>query len=76
VHGTAPDIAGKDLANPLACLLSAAMMLRHLGQKAPAGRIERAVPALLRGGRVRTRDLGGSATTSSITARLVELVRH
>src|SRR5262249_13865825 len=76
VHGTAPDIAGKDLANPLACVLSAAMMLRHLRQTVPAGRIARAVTALLRGGRVRTRHPGGWAATLGITARLVALVRR
>jgi isocitrate dehydrogenase (NAD+) len=74
VHGTAPDIAGKNLANPLAAVLSAAMLLRHVGQGRAGERIERAVAQLLREGRIRTRDLGGTATTSAVTDRLVHLV--
>src|SRR5213079_1584115 len=61
VHGSAPDIAGQNLANPLAAIMSGAKLLRHVGQKQAAGRIERAVERLLRQGRVRTRDLGGRA---------------
>jgi isocitrate dehydrogenase (NAD+) len=72
VHGTAPDIAGKNVANPLALILSSVMMLRHLGQPAPAARIERAVERLLAGGKVRTRDLGGRASTSDVARALVE----
>jgi isocitrate dehydrogenase (NAD+) len=75
VHGTAPDIAGKDQANPLATILSGVMMLRHLGQRRPAARIERAVHRLLAAGKVRTRDLGGRATTSEVTERLIKMVR-
>jgi isocitrate dehydrogenase (NAD+) len=75
VHGTAPDIAGKDLANPIAAILSGALLLRHIGQPRPAAAIERAVHRLLADGRVRTRDLGGRASTSGVTARLVALVR-
>jgi isocitrate dehydrogenase (NAD+) len=74
VHGTAPDIAGKNLANPLAVILSGAMLLRHLGQARPAGRIERAVDRLLGERRILTRDLGGHASTSAVTDRLVALV--
>ena len=63
VHGSAPDIAGQGVANPLAMLLSAAMMLRHgLDREADAARVESAVEAALAGG-LRTPDLGGSATT-------------
>lgn len=76
VHGTAPDIAGKDRANPIAVILSAAMMLRHLGQEGPARRIERGVDRLLGQGRVRTGDLGGRSTTSQVVARLGQLVRR
>ena len=75
VHGTAPDIAGKNLANPLAAILSGAMLLRHVGQGRAAGRIERAVDELLRKGRIRTRDLGGRATTSAVADRLIALMR-
>jgi isocitrate dehydrogenase (NAD+) len=74
VHGTAPDIAGKDLANPIAVILSSVMMLRHLGQTRPAARIERAVERLLRARRPRTRDLGGHATTTAVTERLLALL--
>jgi isocitrate dehydrogenase (NAD+) len=74
VHGTAPDIAGKNLANPLAIILSSVMMLRHIGQTRPAARIERAIERLLAQGKMRTRDLGGNATTSDITDRLIALL--
>jgi isocitrate dehydrogenase (NAD+) len=71
VHGSAPDIAGKGLANPIALILSAALMLRHIGQAAAAQRIERAVWAVLEADRGLTRDLGGDGTTATITERLV-----
>jgi isocitrate dehydrogenase (NAD+) len=74
VHGTAPDIAGKNLANPLAVLLSGAMLLRHVGQTRAAQRVQRAVDRLLAEGRVRTRDLGGTATTTAVTERLIALL--
>jgi isocitrate dehydrogenase (NAD+) len=64
VHGSAPDIAGKNLANPTALLLSAVMMLRHIDEGDAADRITRALGAVLTGRRVRTRDLGGTATTT------------
>lgn len=67
VHGTAPDIAGKDLANPTALLLSACMMLRHMKLEAFAERIEKAVLTTIAEGNVRTRDLGGSASTTAFT---------
>src|SRR2546425_183343 len=66
VHGSAPDIAGKGLANPIAMILSGAMMLRHLGEQAAAGAVEQAVDELLVEGRVRTPDLGGEATTIQV----------
>jgi isocitrate dehydrogenase (NAD+) len=74
VHGTAPDIAGKNFANPLAALFSGVMLLRHLGQSAAADRIDRAVDKLLREGRTRTRDLGGVATTTAVRDRLIRLL--
>jgi isocitrate dehydrogenase (NAD+) len=64
VHGSAPDIAGKGIANPTALLLSALLMLRHIGEGAMADRIMQAMSATLSDG-VRTRDLGGTATTSA-----------
>jgi isocitrate dehydrogenase (NAD+) len=64
VHGSAPDIAGKNLANPLALLLSAVLMLRYLGENDAADRIMAAIERVLTAGVSRTRDLGGTASTS------------
>jgi isocitrate dehydrogenase (NAD+) len=63
VHGSAPDIAGKNLANPTALLLSALLMLRHVGEGAMANRIMTALGEVLSEGTTRTRDLGGTAGT-------------
>jgi isocitrate dehydrogenase (NAD+) len=63
VHGSAPDIAGKSLANPTALLLSAVLMLRHIDERPSADRIMQALGGVLTAGAVRTRDLGGSAST-------------
>jgi isocitrate dehydrogenase (NAD+) len=63
VHGSAPDIAGKQLANPTALLLSAILMLRHIDEGAAADRIMRALGQVLTASQIRTRDLGGSAST-------------
>jgi isocitrate dehydrogenase (NAD+) len=65
VHGSAPDIAGQNVANPTALLLSAVMMLRHIDEPDAAGRIERALGRVLEQGTVRTRDLGGTASTTA-----------
>ncbi len=67
VHGSAPDIAHKNLANPTALLLSALMMLDHIGERARAERIRAALSRVLTEGRVRTRDLGGQASTTEFT---------
>ena len=67
VHGSAPDIANKNLANPTALLLSAVMMLDYMGDAAHAGRIRQALGRVLTGGHVRTRDMGGTATTTEFT---------
>jgi tartrate dehydrogenase/decarboxylase/D-malate dehydrogenase len=66
VHGSAPDIAGKGIANPLAAILSAALMLDHLGLAASAGAIRDAVVHVLKTGEARSPDLGGRATTSEV----------
>jgi isocitrate dehydrogenase (NAD+) len=63
VHGTAPDIAGKGIANPGALVLAACLMLDHIGDRFRADRIRRSVESTIRGGKVLTRDLGGTATT-------------
>ena len=65
VHGSAPDIAGKNLANPTALLLSAVLMLRHIDEGSAADRIMAALARVLTERRVRTRDLGGTATTTT-----------
>jgi isocitrate dehydrogenase (NAD+) len=74
VHGSAPDIAGQDLANPTALLLSALMMLRHLGEDEAATRIMAALNRVLAAGQVRTRDLGGSATTTEFTTAVCQAI--
>ncbi len=71
VHGSAPDIAGKGLANPIALLRSAALMLEHIGQRRPAERIEQSVRRTLEARRGLTRDLGGDGNTATITEQLV-----
>jgi homoisocitrate dehydrogenase len=70
VHGSAPDIAGQGLANPIGAILSAAMLLDHIGQGAAAERVRRAVNATIEQG-VLPRDLGGVATTREVTRRIV-----
>jgi isocitrate dehydrogenase (NAD+) len=67
VHGSAPDIADQNLANPTALLLSALLMLDHLDEHDKAERIRGALMRVLRDGRVRTRDLGGHASTTEFT---------
>lgn len=71
VHGTAPDIAGKNLANPTALILSAIMMLQHLNEREAADRIRQALERVLMRGEVRTRDLGGHATTTEYTNAII-----
>ena len=71
VHGSAPDIAGQNIANPTALLLSAVMMLEHLSEREAAARIRRALLRVLSETRVRTRDLGGTATTSAFADAVV-----
>ncbi|OMJ81895.1 hypothetical protein SteCoe_17534 [Stentor coeruleus] len=71
VHGSAPDIAGKNLANPTALLLSSIMMLRHLNLFDHADKIEKAVHGVLKDGVTKTRDLGGSATTTEYTKAII-----
>jgi len=67
VHGSAPDIAGKGIANPLAAILSAGMLLEHLGLATAAGALRAAVARVLKAGQPRTPDLGGTATTTAVT---------
>jgi isocitrate dehydrogenase (NAD+) len=72
VHGSAPDIAGKGLANPTAVILSCVEMLKHLGELSAAQRVEAAVHATLMEPALRTHDLGGKATTDVFTKAVIE----
>lgn len=72
VHGTAPDIAGKDMANPTALLLSGCMMLRHLGLHDHADSIQNAALTVIADGKYRTRDLGGKAGTQDYTKAIID----
>lgn len=71
VHGTAPDIAGKGVANPTALLMSGIMMLDHIGEIAAARRIEASLHKVYREGKSLTRDVGGQATTAAFTAAVI-----
>ena len=72
VHGSAPDLAGRGLANPVAMILSGAMLLRHVGERTAAVAVERAVDAVLERGEVRTPDLGGRARTFEVADAVTE----
>lgn len=72
VHGSAPDIAGQNLANPTALMRSAVLMLDHLGEADSAARLTRALARVFSSGRVLTRDLGGSASTTDFTDAVVD----
>ncbi|KAF6155258.1 hypothetical protein GIB67_019784 [Kingdonia uniflora] len=72
VHGSAPDIAGKNLANPTALLLSSVMMLRHLNLNDQAEQIHSAIVKTIADGKYRTGDLGGSSTTTEFTKAIVD----
>lgn len=75
VHGSAPDIAGQNRANPTALLQSALLMLNHLGELDAARRIYAALVSVLQDGKTLTRDLGGTATTTDFTAAIIQRLR-
>jgi len=75
VHGSAPDIAGKGIANPLALMLSAGMMLDHVGMQDKAKRLREAIDAVLCKDEVRTGDLKGKATTKEFTRAIVDRLK-
>jgi len=75
VHGSAPDIAGKGVSNPMATMLAGAMMLDFLGQPAAAALVEKSVLDVLAGGKGLTPDLGGSGTTRSISEAVARRIR-
>jgi len=70
VHGSAPDIAGRNIANPMALLLSALLMLQHIGETPMSDRIMKALGTVLSEDQVRTRDLGGTASTTEFAAAI------
>jgi tartrate dehydrogenase/decarboxylase/D-malate dehydrogenase len=70
VHGSAPDIAGRGIANPIGQIWSGAMMLDHLGERGAAAAIERAIEKVLAESDVRTRDMGGQASTAEMGAAI------
>ena len=76
VHGSAPDIAGKNMANPTALLLSGILMLRHLGERAAAENIEKALHYTLASKSTRTRDIGGTASTTEYTEAIVASMKE
>jgi isocitrate dehydrogenase (NAD+) len=76
VHGSAPDLAGQNKANPLALLQSAVLMLQHIGEDGPAKRINDAIGKILTmGPEVRTRDIGGTGSTTDFTSAICEILR-
>ena len=76
VHGSAPDIAGKGIANPMATVFSGAMMLRHLGETEAADAVDAAVESVLRDGETMPVDLGGSASTQAIGDAIVDALER
>ena len=71
VHGSAPDIAGQGIANPTALLQSGILMLRYLGERDAADKIEKAMLDVFAEGKVRTRDIGGTAKTSEFADAII-----
>jgi isocitrate dehydrogenase (NAD+) len=76
VHGSAPDIAGRGIANPTALLLATAMMLEHCQLHEQARRLRQAIAATLNVDRIRTGDLGGKSTTAEFTRALVARIMN
>lgn len=72
IHGSAPDIAGKNIANPTAAILSGVMMLRFIGEMDAADKIDNAIKNVLKAGKVLTVDLGGKATTDEFTEEVIK----
>ncbi len=76
VHGSAPDIAGKNLANPTACILSAAMMLEYIGEKREGQKVRKAIWDVVEKKKYVTKDLGGEATTEEMTAAICKAIHN
>jgi len=75
VHGSAPDIAGRNLANPTAVLLSGVLMLRHLGENEAADRVKAAIDRVYHARKTLTRDVGGNASTSQFSDAVIEAMQ-
>lgn len=75
VHGSAPDIAGQGIANPTAIMMSALLMLRHIGEMDAADRMENALMEVFAEGEIRTRDLGGTASTADFATAIIEKIK-
>ncbi len=75
VHGSAPDIAGKGIANPTALMLSATMLLRHIGEVERSKKLRDAIEFVYAEGKARTHDLGGTASTSEFTDAVCQAIR-
>ena len=76
VHGSAPDIAGQGIANPTAIMMSAILMLRHINEMDAADRMDKALMEVFEEGNVRTRDLGGSASTADFATAIIEKIKN
>jgi len=76
VHGTAPDIAGRGVANPTAVMLAGAMMLERMGERDRAARLENAVREVIGAGQDLTPDLGGGGTTARFTERVMDAIQR
>jgi isocitrate dehydrogenase (NAD+) len=74
-HGSAPDIAGKNLANPIAITLSGALLLKYIGKNRAAKAIEQAISRVLEKGEVLTRDMGGNATTTELRDAIIAEIK-
>jgi len=75
VHGSAPDIAGKNIANPIACFWTAAMMLEHLEEQDAANLLMEAIETLTTEQKILTKDLGGNAKTTDVTEEMIRIIR-
>jgi len=76
IHGSAFDIMGKGLANPVGTFWSCVMLLEHLGEPAAAQRLMRAVESVTADSRLHTGDLGGQATTAEVTQAVIDRLQH
>jgi tartrate dehydrogenase/decarboxylase/D-malate dehydrogenase len=76
VHGSAPDIAGKNIANPIACFWTGAMMLEHLGEMEAAKLLLDSIESLTSAGKVLTKDLGGEAKTNEVTDEVIKIIKN